>query len=319
MPAQVVRLTDADTGATADVLVSLGFNCFSWRSTFTGDADTEPRELLWAELGFEAGDKRPSRSGTPLLAPFPGRIAGGEFEWQGERYNVSSDDGLGNAIHGFAHTAAWRVTDEGPDRVTAEFQLSLDAPDALPQWPGDYRLTATYRIGAGRLDFGLKAENLAEGPLPFGFGTHAYFRLPLSDGADPEATVVTAPVDAEWATEGLIPTGATMPIGSDDALPAGAPLAERTFDTPFRFVSGAGVTDLVDPSSERRVRQTYDASMRCCVIYTPDHREAICLEPYTCVPDPFALEAAGVETGLITLPPGGEYATTITLEASVVA
>ncbi|TWT99427.1 Aldose 1-epimerase [Botrimarina colliarenosi] len=318
MAAKIVRLTAADSDATADVAVGLGFNCFSWRSPFAGDTtDPAPRELLWAEPDFADGDGRPSRSGIPLLAPFPGRIANGVVEWDGKRYQLDDTSGQGHAIHGFAPRNPWRLLDQAADRVTAEFRPSIDAPAALGQWPGDYIVTATYRIEASRLTFDLSVTNPGDAAIPFGFGTHAYFRLPLAEGADPESTVVRAPVEAQWESADMIPTGVATPLPAHDALAAGAPLAGREFDTAYRFAAGASTTELADPVSGRTLRQTFDGSMTCCVIYTPGHREAICLEPYTCTPDPLNMKAKGAESGLMVIEPGASYTTQIVLEAVI--
>jgi aldose 1-epimerase len=75
-------------------------------------------------------------------------------------------------------------------------------------------------------------------------------------------------------------------------------------------------TKLTDPISGRTLTQTFDASFTQCVVYTPPHREAICLEPYTCVPDAIRLSAEGHETGLQILQPGESRNTTITLAVS---
>lgn len=315
MSPENVRLTCPKSGATADVAVSLGMNCFSWQAPF---GEGQPlREMLWASPGFEGGDHRPSGAGIPLLAPFPGRIAGAAFEWEGRRYKLEPTGNNGHAIHGFALRQRWRTIEQTADRITAEYQPSLDDPAALGQWPSDHRLRATYSIDGGRLTLDFSAENVGGQSMPFGFGTHAYFRLPLADGADPESTLVRAPVDAEWLSEEQIPTGQTTDLPADHALPAGAALAGREFDTPYRFLNGATTTELLDPTTGQGIRQTFDGSMTCCVIYTPGHREAICLEPYTCVPDPIALSSRGVAAGLITLAPGASYKTQIVLETFV--
>jgi aldose 1-epimerase len=60
--------------------------------------------------------------------------------------------------------------------------------------------------------------------------------------------------------------------------------------------------------------QSFDQNFTQCVIYTPAHREAICMEPYTCVPDAIRLAAEGHETGLQILQPGEEFLTTIRLQ-----
>lgn len=275
--------------------------------------------MLWAEEAYAEGGKKPSRSGIPLLFPFPGRIRGGVFHFEGKQYQLDLPDGLGNAIHGSAMRHAWRVVNQSDDSVTAEFQPSVNAPEALAQWTGDYRLRATYRVSGGKLDFEFEAVNADKEPMPFGFATHAYFRLPLGGvGHNIEETTVQAPVDAEWAAAGLVPSGETLPLGElGGTLPSGSPLARREFDTPYRFVKEAGETRLTDPHTGVSLVQRFDESMRCCVIYTPDHREAICLEPYTCVPNPFELQAKGIETGLRVLAPAEAYRTAITLEAAV--
>lgn len=312
MSIEIARLTCPQTGATAEVAVGLGFNCYSWKSPF-GEGG-EPRELLWSEPGFDSGDVRPSSSGIPLLAPFAGRIAGAAFEWDGHGYALEPTGGA-HAIHGFALRRPWRTTEQAADRVTAEYQPSVDDPMALGQWPADFRLTATYRLVGRRLVLDFAAENVGDQSMPFGFGTHAYFRLPLAEGADPEATLLNANVTDEWLSAGLIPTGETEPVGPDNPLPQGAALAGHEFDTPYRLADGSTQTEVSDPASGHGVRQTFDTSMTCCVVYTPGHREAICLEPYTCVPDPIGLESQGIATGLITLAPRERYETTVVLEA----
>ena len=49
MSSQIVEISDRESGARARVLVSLGFNCFSWRPVL----DDGPREMLWADAGFD--------------------------------------------------------------------------------------------------------------------------------------------------------------------------------------------------------------------------------------------------------------------------
>lgn len=319
MTATPITITDAETGSAASILPEGGFNCFSWRPTLDLPAGRDNPEMLWAEEDYAGGGKKPSRSGIPLLFPFPGRIRGGVFKFEGKDYQLDLPDGLGNAIHGSAMRHGWRIVHQANDTLTGEFQPSVDASAALKRWTGDYRLRATYRVAGGRLEFEFEAKNVGDKPLPFGFATHAYFRLPLAGAADgPEPTVVQAGVDAEWATDDLVPSGDTLPLGPlGDSLPAGGPLDGREFDTPYRLAPGATETVLKDPRTNVYLSQRFDESMRCCVIYTPDHREAICLEPYTCVPNPFELEAKGIATGLRVLAPEEAYRTAITLEASV--
>src|SRR6188768_93484 len=118
MEAQVVEIVDRDSGSSARILVSLGFNCFSWRPVLREGA----REMLWADPDFAAGDKRPSSGGIPLLFPFPGRIAGASYEFNGRRYQLEPGDAFGNAIHGFVFNRPWRIVEQTTSRVVGEFQ-----------------------------------------------------------------------------------------------------------------------------------------------------------------------------------------------------
>lgn len=316
MTAQVVEITDSKSGSRARVLVSLGFNCFSW-FPMLGDG---PREMLWADPEFAAGDKRPSSGGIPLLFPFPGRIGGAKYEFEGREYQLEPGDAFGSAIHGFVFNRPWRVVEQSANRVVGEFQASVDDPTILERWPADFRMRVSYEVLGTELVSEVQYENMGDGPLPCGFATHAYFRLPLAEGSSVADTIVTAPVGAFWELEKMIPTGRVLPIAESQPLTKGLRLDEHQFDTVFTQLradaDGLIRTHLADPSSGRKLTQTFDASFTQCVIYTPGHREAICLEPYTCVPDAIRLSAEGHETGLQVLQPGERRATTVRLTVS---
>ena len=313
--AAVVEIADPESGSTARILASQGFNCFSWRAALSDG----PREMLWAEAGFEAGDKRPSASGTPLMFPFPGRIRDATIEFDGRRYELQPADAFGNAIHGFVYNRPWRIVEQAASRVVGEFHASRDDASILERWPADFRIQVAYQIRGRALVSRVRYENTGDRPLPCGFGTHAYFRLPLAEGSKVEDTVVTAPVDQYWETEHMIPTGRLAPISAAHTLAQGLRLDEHQFDTCFTIAAGEGdrlQTRLADPASGRAVTQAFDRSFTQCVIYTPAHRQAICLEPYTCVPDAIRLAAAGHETGLEILQPGETRQTTLEIEVS---
>lgn len=316
MSAEIVEIVDEATGATARVLVSLGLNCFSWRPALADG----PREMLWAEPDYAGGERRPSGSGMPLLFPYPGRIAAAVFTYAGREYHLEPDDAFGNALHGFVHNRPWRLVDQSGNRVVGEFQASVDDPTVLDRWPADFLIRVAHELRGRELVTEVHYENCGDGPLPCGFGTHAYFRLPLADGAAVEETLVSVPVTQLWELEQMIPTGRVLPATGEQELANGGPLGGRQFDTSLTNVradeDGRVRTRLVDPGSGRTLTQTFDPVFKHCIVYTPGHREAICLEPYTCVPDAVHLAAARDDTGLQTLQPGESFETTIRLEVA---
>jgi aldose 1-epimerase len=110
-------------GSRARIAVDLGFNCYFFKAqTATG----ESVDVLSADEGFEEGGKPPSRSGIPLLFPYPNRIRAGHFTWNGTEYklpmNLVPFDKTGNAIHGFCIDRPWRIVSQSQSSVTAVFQ-----------------------------------------------------------------------------------------------------------------------------------------------------------------------------------------------------
>jgi aldose 1-epimerase len=313
MSTSVVELVDRGSGTTAKVLPRLGFNCFSWRPVL----EDGPREMLWADRGFESGDKRPSGSGIPLLFPFPGRIGGAAYQFNGRDYKLDPGDAFGNAIHGFVINRPWRVIEQSAFRVVGEFQATVDDVSILEKWPADYRIRVSYEVSGRELLSDIEYENTGSGPLPCGFATHAYFRLPLSDASTAADTVVTAPIHKYWELDQMTPTGRVLDAPPDEQLARGLRLGDHKFDTVFTDMrpqrDGLIEATLRDPANGRTLTQSFDASFTQCVVYTPPHREAICMEPYTCVPDAIRLKAEGHETGLQILEPGESHRTAIRL------
>ncbi|MGD9634451.1 MAG: aldose 1-epimerase [Pirellulales bacterium] len=314
-PPQIITITDAASGAAAKVLVSLGFNCFSWQPQLSDG----PREMLWAHAEFAGGNERPSGSGIPLLFPFPGRIGGAKYSFGGREYQLEPGDAFGNAIHGFVHKRPWRIVEQSPSRVVGEFQASVDDASILECWPSDFKIQVSYEVRGRELASDVHFENTGDGPLPCGFGTHTYFRLPLADGANMADTLVYAPVSKIWKLQDMLATGQLLSISPETDL-SGGPIGGRNFDTSYTGLAvesdGWHHTWIREPKSGRTVTQLFDRQFTQCIVYIPPHREAICLEPYTCVPDSFRLTAEGHATGLRVLAPGESFKTTIPIAVS---
>ena len=305
MEPELITLTHAESGTTATVFPQRGFNCIRFAAPHAGAI----QEILWTAQDFVSGQARPASSGIPLLFPFPGRLHGTSFVFEGRRFELEGDDALGNAIHGFVLKRSWPVIERSAMRVVGRLTASQDMPDVLKRWPSDFEITATYVVGDRRLALAVEILNVGDGPLPFGLGMHPYFRVPIG-GDDAEACRITVPVQECWELKDMLPTGKLMPA-ADAGLPAeGVLFADAKFDHVFTGVEtkqSRAVATIADPGSGLTTRVTFDAAFRECVIYTPHHREAICIEPYTCVPDAYDLQAAGHETGLRVLAPGESF------------
>ena len=308
MQLEPVTLTDAQTGATAQILNGLGFNCFSFRPVVGGEAI----EVLWSEDSFLSGEAKPSHSGIPILFPFPGRLRGSFLAYEGGTYPLGSDDGRGNAIHGFVLNRPWRIIEMLPQRTTGEFHASVDEPGLIKRWPGDFRITVTYELRGNALGCEIEVHNPGATRLPFGLGLHPYFRVPLGAGGQADDCRVTVPAAEYWELRNMLPTGRRLPATDCGNLAAGIRFADMRFDDVFTGLAtsdGQVRTRIGDPHSGRTLEMTFDPTFGECVIYNPPHREAVCIEPYTCVPDAYELQATGIGAGLRVLNPGKQFRT----------
>jgi aldose 1-epimerase len=307
-----VALRDERTGAAATVLVGFGFNCYQFCVQRPGG----PLEILWSEDGFASGQKRASGSGIPLLFPFAGRLRGTVFHWEGREYPQAAGDGRGNALHGFVLDRPWRILERQPDSVRGQFQASLDGPELLERWPADFRVTVTYQLRGEALETRLLVENPDTRPLPFGLGTHPYFRLPLG-GPSGEDCIVKLPVAARWELVEMQPTGRRLPLEDAAAFAAGQRFERLTLDDAFTDLQFEGAwctAEIRDPASGVCLRLQFDRGFRECIVYTPPHRQAICIEPETCVPNAFELQGQGIDAGLRILDPGAAFEAVIVMQ-----
>src|SRR5436190_1896731 len=70
-----------------------------------------------------------------VLIPFPGRVAGGRYSFEGREYQMECKDKDGpNAIHGFLRSMIWTVKAAADSEVTftADFPGAASAPDGYP-------------------------------------------------------------------------------------------------------------------------------------------------------------------------------------------
>lgn len=310
---EAITLSDDRSGTRARIVPDLGFNCYS----FEASRDGQPCELLWSAAGFLSGTQKPSRSGIPVLFPFAGRIRGTEFEFDGDTYTLPVGDDFGNAIHGFVFNRPWRVIDHQPNRATGEFQASLDDPAVLSQWPADFRIRTTYILSKNRLELKVEIGNPDNRPLPFWFGIHPYFRVPLWEGSEGADCRVTVPAASYWELAELLPTGRILPVDEHRDLRNGCPFGNLAIDDILCNLQPAGSiyqASIDDPRSQCTLRISFASEFDACVVFTPPHREAICIEPYTSISNAFELERAGVKTGMRLLAPSEAFHCAITME-----
>jgi aldose 1-epimerase len=314
----VYELADTEGRVRAEVWPQWGFNCLKWQ--------LRQEDGRWADVLYHMPDWEtnpvPTRSGHPILFPFPGRLRDGRLTFDGKTYQLPLNDSTKqHAIHGFTPRNKWRVIDRNSGdadecaAVTGEFSLSKDLPEALPLWPSDFVFRVTYRLHLNKLRVEARVENPGPGRLPFGLGYHGYFQLPGLPDPNIASTVLQANVAQIWEAENNLPTGKRVAVPAELDFRSPRPVGETALDNVFAQVTGheyqnTGLFEvgrLTHPSTTSRVRVLADKSFRELVLFTPVHRKAVAIEPYTCSADAGNFASRGIDSGWRVLEPGGSW------------
>ncbi len=294
-----------------------GFNCVRWNTLCFG----KPHDWLYSSPDLLT-ERRPTRSGNPILFPFPNRIKDGIFSWNGQTYSLEKNDPeQANAIHGFVCHYTWRVvntdTTNEAASISAEFQPSVDAPDILSLWPADYKVLATYRMTSGTLRLDIEITNPDTKPLPCGIGFHPFFTLPSAE----EESWIHVPTKKYWPLNGSIPQSDPQPVDERTDLNRSRRFSELQLDdaltdlmSPVDGTDGLRLCGSVSDISGNHVLQLRGSvDFREVVVFTPPHRKAVCIEPYTCPTDAINMYQAGKDVGWKVLQPGESWTVTIAM------
>lgn len=250
------------------------------------------RDLIWGYT--DTANKRGGQG--DVLIPFPGRVAGGVYTFEGQRHQLTRNDKEGpNAIHGFVRAKEWEGEHEGN---SARFRTAI-AADEHAGYPFDLDVVVGYELLPTGLACAFLVHNVGKAAAPVGAGFHPYLVNPTPIGA----------------TELRVPAGQLVEFA--DRLPTG-----RIIDVPpevdFRKSRDVEATLLNhcytglsrDRDGFARVRAGsvelwMDGNFPYVVVYTgdalgPRARAAIAVEPMTCATDAFNHP----EWGLKVLQPG---------------
>jgi aldose 1-epimerase len=307
-----------DQGHRLEVWPAMGFNAYRW--AVAGDP---PIEMLWRDSKF-FDEAKPSRSGFPILFPFPNRIRDGQFTFAEKQYNLPKRDPAGkNAIHGFVLAAPWQVVYAGADWdsawIVGEVVGSAVVPDLPNLWPADFRLRISYRLGKGCLRVDATAMNPGPGPLPMGLGYHPYFRTEPFGG---DSAIVQLLTQRHWQLEENLPTGAFQEVSAGSPTVSGAAYRDVKWDdlfsgftqrpdSPTALIPSARMSDAAGTKS---LTLSVSADFPWMVAFTPPHREAVCFEPYTCPTDAInATASSELSAGWRQLRPGEAWKGSIEL------
>lgn len=297
---------------TAEIWPDLGGNCVRWHHTGVG-------ELLYAPP-MEELIHRPTRGGIPVLFPFPNRIRDGHFHWAGRDYHVPKNDSTQtNAIHGFVCRSAWEVVRHSSDAAGALAVLRIRGRDCVDDvhsfWPADWVLDVHWMLRDQGIDISIVVTNSDDRPLPMGFGLHPY--LQTTSGSD----YLTVPAAARWELDAGLPTGRVLPVADSFDLRSAKRVAALTLDDVYTQVEstcddGRRSLGTLERSDDWTIAVKGSEQFREVVVFTPPHRQAVCIEPYTCPTDAVNLARTQIEVGWNEVPSKCRWMAGVALELS---
>ncbi|WP_394795363.1 aldose epimerase [Armatimonas sp.] len=241
-----------------------------------------------------------------VLIPFPGRVGGGTYLWDGVPYQLPQTDKDGpNAIHGFVRTVDWTAAEQSESR--ARFTLAFTGAPGYP-FPLDLELTYTLSDEGLRCDFGITNTGAVAAPVATGF--HPYFTVG-SEQVDTDS--LTLPFASVLEMVQFIPTGKIFSVAEAGldfrrSAPIGTTVFNHCFLAPQRGSDGRARVTLT--GNGKSVTVWMDEAFDYVVLYTGENmpaeyrRGSLAIEPMTCGSDAFNHPA----WGLRRLEPGARFA-----------
>jgi aldose 1-epimerase len=270
----------------------------------SGNNSASISSLAGSLIGLRLGDKVPipmisngsSSFAGEILAPWPNRIEGGRYEFDGKSFEIAAKDELGNALHGFLHNVEAKVLQESSSSATLEFQI---APST--EYPGSMAVTISYLLSEAGLEVVQTAINNGSHPAPIGLGAHPYFAISDSTALLVQADFVSRH-DPSMIPKNQDPLSS---VGLSTEHPT--KLAGLDLDHEFsglKQVEGIASTYLLEVDGSGFVIWQRDADY--VMVYTSDAfnfdsgpARAVAVEPQTC-----AVNAFNNQRGLSVLEPG---------------
>ena len=255
-------------------------------------------------MGYRGKANKQGGQGDVLI-PFPGRVGGAAYRWNGARHELPRTDKDGpNAIHGFVRTETWQVAarSESHVRFTLGFPGAQGYPFAL-----DLEITYTLTGEGLRCDFAVTNAGAQAAPVAAGF--HPYFTVG-SETVDRDE--LTLPFDSVLEMVQFIPTGKIVPVAEAKLdfrrpAPIGATVFNHCLLAPLRDPDGRVRVTLAGNGTS--VTVWMDEAFDFVVLYTgenmpePYRRRSLAIEPMTCGSDAFNHP----EWGLRRLEPGTTF------------
>ena len=250
--------------------------------------------------GYAEDEMVTAARGQPLV-PWPNRLHGGRYSWDGTTYDVPLDEPeQGNALHGLVRFRAWRATERTTDAVTMRLRLHPSPP-----YPFTLDLAVRYALTDDGLVVTTRATNAGTTAAPYAQGAHPYVTV----GGRLDDARLTVPADSWLPTDDdQVPTGAEPVDGTAYDFRTARPVGELQLDHAYTDLhrDADGRCTLRLDGADRAVEVWVGEGYDWLEVFTGDtvpqedrRRQGLGVEPMTAPPNAFV-----TGTGVLRLEPG---------------
>ena len=251
-----------------------------------------------------AEDARPAKAQGIVLAPWGGRVAGGDWRLDGEtqRLPITERD-KGNASHGLLRFSPYRLLEQSEERVLLQATIH-------PQtgWPFLLDTFVAYELTDDGLVVTHEAINAGAARAPWACGAHPFLALGRTAA---EQLTLTVPAARVFNAVDLIPAKETLVDAMDASAPdlrGGRRLSQLDIDHNYaglESVGGVATSSLLDEQG-RGVELWQDGAFPYAVVFTPRDFPAIDGARHAVAVEPMSAPANALNSGqgLVWLEPG---------------
>ncbi len=215
----------------------------------------------------------------PLLFPLCGRIKNGEYTYKGKKYALG--------CHGFLPKTDMQVISADDTSLT----LSLDANEKTREnYPFDFNLLVKYTLVGNTLRLDATVTNTGNEVLPFAFGTHPGFTLPMDEGKDIADYYIQFDGIDKATVFPLVNQCFVSPEGEEYPLPGGRYMLEEKElyeRSTVIFKDTKYSCTLKAEGGKRAIKMTWSDDFPYFCFWKTENNGAkfICLEPWSGVPN----------------------------------
>lgn len=304
-------------GYTATLVPSMGANVISLQRTL----GNRQLDILCAPLSAEALRANPYAFGVPVLFP-ANRVSGGQYAWDGVRYEFPINRPNNVHIHGVLSNREWPVERCEAAEGAAHVSLCLDTErDAAlkSHFPLPLAIRLDIELGSDGLTHRFSIINRSgEKAFPAGLAYHSAFRVDFCGSA--EGVRLHVPIARRCLDDpvDMLPSGETRELDDFEAAIAsneGADPLGRRIDG--LFTAAPGKPEMLMRNHLSGVEVAYHAGPenRYWTVYNRNARENyVAVEPQTWLsnamnmPDPLHHNA-------VLVPPGGTWSSMCRISA----